>query len=65
MSAPGPSVPQESPRDRAWDKFFAEAGELYQFPDDNGTLHVGLSSTSDMALADEKRVVFLSTYFDQ
>ncbi|QQP51116.1 Hypothetical protein FKW44_012360, partial [Caligus rogercresseyi] len=39
MSEPGTS----KTKDRTMENFWSEAGALYQFPDDNGTLHVGLS----------------------
>ncbi|QQP39450.1 Hypothetical protein FKW44_020335 [Caligus rogercresseyi] len=44
MSVPGTSAPQDadSARERSWAVFFKEAGDLCHFPDDNGTLHVGL-----------------------
>ncbi|QQP56937.1 Group ii intron reverse transcriptase maturase [Caligus rogercresseyi] len=46
------------------ENFWSEAGALYQFPDDNGTLHVGLSSTSDLALSEEKKLTFMAAYAD-
>ncbi|QQP31475.1 Group ii intron reverse transcriptase maturase [Caligus rogercresseyi] len=48
MSKPGPS----KTKDRTMESFFSEAGALYQFPDDNGTLHVGLKE------ADFPRVIY-------
>ncbi|QQP57162.1 Hypothetical protein FKW44_002059, partial [Caligus rogercresseyi] len=60
-----PSTQQDADvaRERSWAAFFKEAGDLCHFPDDNGTLHVGLATTSDMALAEDKKLVFLEKYF--